>query len=178
VLEFRSSNTSHRPVIEALDLVQRYASSVKQFYPFAERVVLDGVVREDWRKLLLRTNPQGRVQVRGRVYEIAVFQALRDRLRCKEIWVVGADRWRNPDEDLPADFEEHRVEHDGRLGQPLDERVFVEPLVISQLAVDLGHSAHRVVVQHVGAVFGFQQHLMLLSCLGQLAIDQRRDRRQ
>jgi TnpA family transposase len=62
------------------------------------------------------------------VYEIAVFQALRDRLRCKEIWVVGADRWRNPDEDLPADFEEHRLEHYERLGQPLDERVFIGKL--------------------------------------------------
>ena len=30
-----------------------------------------------------------------------MFQALREQLRCKEIWVVGADRWRNPDEDLP-----------------------------------------------------------------------------
>ncbi len=37
------------------------------------------------------------------------FQALRDRLRCKEIWVVGADRWRNPDEDLPRDFEARRA---------------------------------------------------------------------
>ena len=27
---------------------------------------------------------------------------LRERLRCKEIWVVGADRYRNPDDDLPA----------------------------------------------------------------------------
>lgn len=37
--------------------------------------------------------------------------ALRDRLRCKEIWVVGAHEWRNPDRDLPADFEAHRAEH-------------------------------------------------------------------
>ena len=25
-------------------------------------------------------------------------------LRCKEIWVMGAGRFRNPDADLPADF--------------------------------------------------------------------------
>jgi hypothetical protein len=39
-----------------------------------------------------------------------VLEALRDRLRCKEIWVVGADKWRNPDEDLPQDFDEKRDE--------------------------------------------------------------------
>jgi hypothetical protein len=34
------------------------------------------------------------------VYEVVTFQALREHLRwkeiCKEIWIVGADRWRNP----------------------------------------------------------------------------------
>jgi hypothetical protein len=33
---------------------------------------------------------------------------LRERLRCKEIWMVGANRYRNPDEDLPTDFEAQR----------------------------------------------------------------------
>jgi hypothetical protein len=36
-------------------------------------------------------------------YELCVLQTLRDKLRCKEIWVDGADRFRNPDEDLPAE---------------------------------------------------------------------------
>ena len=49
-----------------------------------------------------------------------MLQALREQLRCKEIWVVGADDWRNPDEDLPADFEARRGEHYGELRKPLD----------------------------------------------------------
>jgi len=32
-------------------------------------------------------------------YEICVLQTLRERLRCKEIWVAGASRFRNPDDD-------------------------------------------------------------------------------
>ena len=62
------------------------------------------------------------------VYEVATFQALRDALRCKEIWVVGADRWRNPDEDLPADFEQRRVEHYRELRKPLDPAEFIDEL--------------------------------------------------
>src|SRR6266542_5296432 len=61
-------------------------------------------------------------------YEICTFQALRERLRCKEIWVEGADRWRNPDEDLPADFEDRRVEHYTALRKPLDPTAFIDEL--------------------------------------------------
>jgi hypothetical protein len=61
-------------------------------------------------------------------YEVATFRELRERLRCKEIWVVGADRWRNPDEDLPADFEARRAEHYRELRKPLDAEAFTGPL--------------------------------------------------
>jgi hypothetical protein len=50
------------------------------------------------------------------------------RLRCKEIWVLGAHEWRNPDEDLPADFETHRVEHYDKLQKPLDPAAFTAQL--------------------------------------------------
>ncbi len=58
------------------------------------------------------------------VYEVATFQALRDQLRCKEIWVAGAGRWRDPDEDLPKDFESRRAEHYVSLRKPLDPADF------------------------------------------------------
>ena len=62
------------------------------------------------------------------VYEIATFQALREQLRCKEIWVVGADRWRNPDEDLPADFEQRRAEHYAGAAQAAGPGGFIDEL--------------------------------------------------
>jgi Tn3 transposase DDE domain-containing protein len=61
-------------------------------------------------------------------YEVATFQALCDQLRCKEIWVDGAEKWRNPDEGLPRDFDERRVEHYARLRQPLDSSEFIDTL--------------------------------------------------
>ncbi|MFI5689573.1 Tn3 family transposase [Streptomyces sp. NPDC051636] len=36
--------------------------------------------------------------------------ALRDALRRREIWVPGANRWRNPEDDLPPDFEPAMIE--------------------------------------------------------------------
>jgi hypothetical protein len=52
-----------------------------------------------------------------------------ERLRCKEIWVEGADKWRNPDADLPADFETRRLEHYRALAKPLGPAEFIEPLL-------------------------------------------------
>lgn len=62
------------------------------------------------------------------VYEVATFQALCEQLKCKEVWVVGAGRWRNPDEDLPADFEARRLEHYAELRAPLDPGEFIAAL--------------------------------------------------
>jgi hypothetical protein len=62
------------------------------------------------------------------VYECGVFQALREKLRCKEIWVAGAEKWRNPDLDLPADFEANRAENYARLRKLLDPRRFTDQM--------------------------------------------------
>ncbi len=138
VLEFRSNNTAHQPVIEALDLIARHAATATHYYPLGERVVVEGVIRADWADLAVVTDFRGRERVVRTVYEASVFQALRERLRCKEIWVVGAHEWRNPDDDLPADFDAHRAEHYQMLHKPLDAGVFVAGLrdeLRSELAV-------------------------------------------
>jgi len=51
-------------------------------------------------------------------YEVCVLLALRDRLRSKEIWVEGANRYRNPEEDLPSDFERERSTYYAALKLP------------------------------------------------------------
>jgi hypothetical protein len=40
-----------------------------------------------------------------------VLTTLREKVRCKEVWVQGADRFRNPDEDLPEDFDARREKY-------------------------------------------------------------------
>jgi TnpA family transposase len=57
-----------------------------------------------------------------------VLQTLRERLRCKEVWVAGANRFRNPDEDLPADFAARRATCCERLGLPTEARTFTDTL--------------------------------------------------
>ncbi len=128
VLEFRSNNTAHQPIIDALALIVRYAHATGQYYPAGERVIMKGAVDPIWSDLLTSVDSRKQTRVIRHVYEACVFQALRERLRCKEIWVVGAHEWRNPDEDLPTDFETRRVEHYDKLKKPLDPAAFTATL--------------------------------------------------
>jgi TnpA family transposase len=129
VLDFRSSNTAHRPVIDALTLISRHAKAGNlTYYPIGETVPAHRGATGDWSDLVYKTDAKGRPRVARMVYEVVTFQALREQLRCKEIWVVGADSWRNPDEDLPQDFEARRNENYRELRKPLDPAVFIGEL--------------------------------------------------
>jgi Tn3 transposase DDE domain len=90
-------------VMQALELVKRFADTKVHTFPADKDVPLDGVVRGLWRDAVV--DAAGRNRVNRIIYEVAVLEAMREQLRCKEIWVIGANRYRNPDEDLPADFE-------------------------------------------------------------------------
>jgi len=127
VLEFRSSNTTHQPVVQALTLIARHSNAGKTtYYPLGETVPAHRGVAGDWEDVVYRLDARGRRRTVRMAYEVATFQALRDTLRCKEIWVVGADRWRNPDADLPANFEQRRGEHYRELRKPLDPGEFID----------------------------------------------------
>ncbi|WP_245547387.1 Tn3 family transposase [Nocardia brevicatena] len=143
VLGFRSNNTAHRPVLDALELVTRYAGAANlRYYPPEENPPSHRGLNADWQELAYQPDKHGKRRVVRMVYEVATFQALRDQLRCKEIWVVGADKWRNPAEDLPVDFEARRTEHYEALRKPLDPTEFIADLQAEMRAdLDALHEA-------------------------------------
>lgn len=127
-LDFRSNNRRHRPVIQALDLLKRYADTRLHTYPVDEDVPIDGVARGLWREAVVEKDAEGRSRVNRITYEICALEALRDKLRCKEVWVIGANRYRNPDDDVPADFESQRTAHYQALNLPSEPDRFIADL--------------------------------------------------
>ncbi len=125
VLEFRSNNDVHRPVIDAIELLKQYKLTNQYTYNETDYIPIEGIVKPGWIDTVIdkETNRVNRVN-----YEICVLQALRDRLRCKEVWVVGADRYRNPEEDLPKDFEQNREKHYEALRKPLEAQTLIQEL--------------------------------------------------
>lgn len=128
LLEFRSNNEIHKPVIEGLELLKKYIGSRERYYDLNENVPTDGIIGASLSELILETKDDGSVKINRINYELAVLQALRDGLRCKEIWVVGANRYRNPEEDLPTDFEQQKEAYYQALQQPEDVEVFISNL--------------------------------------------------
>jgi hypothetical protein len=100
VLEFRSNNTTHQPIIVALALIARYAAAGNlTYYPPGEATPTHPGLGADWQPLVWRTDGNGRRRVVRMAYEVATFQALRERLRCK----VRAVRRSGPLSTWPAD---------------------------------------------------------------------------
>jgi len=128
LMEFHSNNAAHQPVIEALNFVKKHANSRQTHYPSLTEVPLQDVVPNGWREQVVQKDENGVEQVNCLNYELAVLETLRDKLRCKEIWVVSANKYRNPDEDLPSDFAAKREIYYQALAQPTDAEVFIRGL--------------------------------------------------
>jgi TnpA family transposase len=123
-LSFQSNNAVHRPLIEALAILKTHRDSNQQYYD-ADKVPLEGIIPKKWHDIVVEQNTDGNERVNRINYEICVLRALRKRLRTKEIWVVGADRYRNPDLDLPPDFDARRDSYYAQLNMPQDPEIFI-----------------------------------------------------
>jgi TnpA family transposase len=125
-LRFKCNNTAFHPVMDAIELLARYTdvSTDQKHFTKGETVPIEGVVPKAWREAV--TAADGRIE---RVpYELCVLITLREALRRREVWVEGAGRWRDPDEDLPGDFDDNRDVHYAAIGKPLEATEFVADL--------------------------------------------------
>lgn len=123
-LTFRSNNVHHQPVIKALDILGEWPNSRKRYLDVDE-VPVDGIVPDDLRPLVIEKDNKGGQRINRIHYEVCVLQALRERLRCKEIWIEGAKRYCDPDHDVPQDFQEKRHDYYDLLNHPMDADVFI-----------------------------------------------------
>ena len=124
----RNSYSTHyrRMVPELLNILSFRTGT--HYFPLTDDIPIDGVIRSGYKEIIVEKDDKGQERINRINYEISALQALRDKLRCKEIWVEGSYRYRNPEEDLPQDFEERREENYKALNQPLDAESFVNSL--------------------------------------------------
>lgn len=128
-LEFRSDSLNLKPLLDAIQLLKASAElpSAKP-YPAETDVPMDGVLSADWQDSVMVTGKQGEPEIDRASYELGVLRTVREKLRCKELWVEGAKRYRNPDDDLPQDFDTKREQYYLDLKQPLDAAPFIDHL--------------------------------------------------
>lgn len=128
ILDFRSNNELYRPVISSIRLVKDYVRSPRQYYPDHEIIPIKEVVAPKWREFVVEKDDEGAEKVNRLNYEVCLLQALREKIRVREIWVVVANRYRNPDDDLPTDFSQKRKTYYEALRQPREAEKFIEQI--------------------------------------------------
>ena len=145
VVEFRCINSLPRSVMHALVGLRLHWHRKTTVLPLPALVAFRGRSCGHWQALVLDEKEGGRI---NRIsYEMCVLTTLREKVRCKESWVVGAQRLRNPDEDLPHDFDHRRAEYYAALAHPLDARTFVDAVrdtmaaALGTLDADVPHNA-------------------------------------
>ena len=126
-LEFCSNNTNWQPLLDAIKILKDDSISSIRYFSF-EEVPVKGVIPQKWLNSVVEKDNNGNKRINRINYEVCVLQSLRDKLRSKEIWVVGAKRFCNPERDLPQDFDINRKKYYAALKQPLSPQIFTKEL--------------------------------------------------
>ena len=148
---FKANGTEGRALLDAIAFIQQHQDSTDTYYPDATLVPTANVIPASWKSMVFETDelpitatgvvgdhvdtPTNNTEQKASTtkihrfhYEVAVLESLREKLRCKLIWIEGAYRYRNPDDDLPADWEMCREARYLQLGLPLTAAEFIKKL--------------------------------------------------
>ena len=67
-----------------------------------------------------------KIQINWHSLELAVFEVIKTQINVKNIWISGAYRYRNPDLDMPPDFDENEDYYFELLGLPKDPKIYIK----------------------------------------------------
>ena len=123
----KTNLSNSKPLLEAINIIKSNSDSCNEYYSDDIIIPIKNVIPNEWQNLVIVKSENGLQKINRINYEMAVLQELKKQLNCKMIWVEGAFRYRNPDHDLPKDFDEKREHYYGILGLPLNIKEFIEP---------------------------------------------------
>lgn len=136
---FHSNTTEGRAFLTAIEFIKQNRNIEGSYYPDTKAVPIADVIPTEWKALVIEPEilPPDPIGAKDKMtsskikrfnYEVAVLEGFREKLRCKTIWIDGAYRYRNPDDDLPLDWETNKEEYYSKLGLPLNALDFIEEL--------------------------------------------------
>lgn len=119
-----------KPILAALAFIRENKDLKDVYYPDTEKILIDNVIPSQWSNLVIQPdeNHSDKVKIHKIRYEIAVLETFMKQLICKNIWIAGSYRYRDPYHDMPKDFEERKAFYYDWLGLPIEANVFIEQL--------------------------------------------------
>lgn len=122
-VEFGSTVSKYRPIIDALDWININFDRRTKIRVRDREMPIEGVVPNEYMKGVVRGGYIDKLS-----YELCTIISLRKKLSTREIWVPGSEKFKNPEDDIPVDFEDNRLEYYQDLNLDLDGRNFIAKL--------------------------------------------------
>jgi len=124
-LAFKANNQSYSELLLAIKFIKENTQETGKYYANFDNDALNAVTAK-WEPFVLeQTNMKDALQVNRINFELAILEQLRIHLKCKSIWVFDSYKYRNPDDDLPQDFDQNKKKYYRMLDLPEDPKEFI-----------------------------------------------------
>jgi hypothetical protein len=126
LLPLKADHADYKSILEAVHFIKKHCdeSESENYIAIAP---LDNVISGTWEtKVITKVDDQKIVNKYN--YEIAVLEQLKSFLGYKAVWIEGSYRYRDPNEDLPKDFEQNKKAYYEMLGLPTCPKEFIAQL--------------------------------------------------
>jgi TnpA family transposase len=127
LLDFHSNNVTHQPIIEALQIIKGHINTPCKYYPDEFFVPIDGAIKNSQANLVTEITSTGE-RINRIDYELCVLRNLQEKVKTKEVWIQNSYKYRNPEKDLPYDFNEKRSYYDNILNKPQKAKYFIHKI--------------------------------------------------
>jgi hypothetical protein len=143
IFVFRTNNQDCFDILRAIEFIKANKNISDKYYPDTCIVPATTLIASKWRSQVIEEQDSTsdtlnetagktkNVKINRINYEVAILEELHKLLDCKQIWVKGAYRYRNPEEDLPKDFDSNAEYYYKKLALPIDGNDYVQTLQAS-----------------------------------------------
>jgi len=119
-LSLKSDQEQFIDIIKALKWIKSHDNS--QYFT---KIPFQNVIPASWMPFIKIQTDKDKFKINIHALELALFQRLTQELGCKNIWIEGAYRYRNPLKDFPEDFDKNPEKYFETLGLPKEADCFI-----------------------------------------------------
>lgn len=130
----------NKVMLDAIQFILKYRHSPHDIYQ--KTPPLKHVIPDNWLDFVIDNKTESTVFVNKFNYEMVVCNEIRRKLAYKGLWIKGSYRYRDPQNDLPKDFEENKAFYYKKLGLSTNPKDFTKlsKTELSQALTSLNNS--------------------------------------
>jgi len=124
VFRLKEDHIIYKPILEAIAFIQQHWEGSDTEY-YSKAPPIDNIIPKAWESMVF-DEVDGKVKVNKYNYEIAVLEQVKSFIGFKAIWIESTYRYRDPNEDIPQDFEKNKEYYYNLLNLPSEAKAFTK----------------------------------------------------